>query len=1176
VVGALSVNTVQSLLRATTRVDRTDAVIQQLQSVLVATQDGETGQRGYLLTGDSAYLAPYRPAHQRADSGIAALRRAADPGSSWQPRIDSLSMYVNLKFRELDSSLAVYRVGNSAGALQIVRSNRGKALMDTVRSHIASLERDARQVRKDDGEARASAARRALWVIIVASLVAFALSVLVNRAVRSEMLHRLRSEEELERTASELAAQTHMLDTELEESQALAEELEQTTEQLQEALVEAEEGRGAAENADARTTAILSSLPDAISVFDHAWQWQYLNRHAAAIVSALGKKPEAMIGRTLWNELPELANTRFSAETRRALDTATVVEYEEHLPSLDRWFWNRIIPTSETVVTITQDITDRKRAAEDAQFSSDVNAVLAEAPLELEAMLNALARFAVPSLSDYCSIDVRDADGSVRRVAAVHRDPAKEEVLRTMWERYPYDPSSDVGSPEVLRTGVAQVTRGMRQEQITAFARTPEHASMLATLDPRSYIAVAIPATVGPPLGVIALVMSDSGRTMTDRSLELATMFATRAGGVVERAMLHQEVARARDAAAASAARFEFLANASQVLSSSLDYEVTLRHVAQLCVPELADWCAVAIVESDGTTKELAVAHKDPDKVEWARELNLRYPPDPNATSGVPQVIRSGRSELHADIPDELLRAGAVDEEHLRLIRQLGLTSAITVPMSARGTVHGAITLVSAESGRRYVSDDLSLAEELGRRAAMAVDNARLFREAEAARAEATSANRAKSDFLATISHEIRTPINAVLGYTQLIEMGLSGPLTAEQRVQIDRIASSTKHLLALVNEVLDLAKVESGTLAVQLERASVGTTVDDALALLRPQAAERGVTLSDRCEGERTSVFIGDAHRVRQVLTNLVANAVKFTSPGGTVTVTCLTVETPPPGVNTNPEAAYIAIRVMDNGEGIPADQLDRIFQPFTQVDSGYTREKSGTGLGLTISRQLAHLMGGEITVESVVDHGSTFTLWLPRYEEVRASLHPNLPSAADAGASTPELLVVPAAVDAATRRAEFERIADTLIRRVPDILATWRRRIRGASGIPEALTLTDQQIDDHEATYLTDVALTLRALGGASTGDADQGGLINDSRVIMRTVAEQHGRQRQRLGFLAISIEAELRSLAEATIVAIGSDRPSATPESIEAATVVRELTEQSIRVSRAAHRAAAAELT
>jgi signal transduction histidine kinase len=233
------------------------------------------------------------------------------------------------------------------------------------------------------------------------------------------------------------------------------------------------------------------------------------------------------------------------------------------------------------------------------------------------------------------------------------------------------------------------------------------------------------------------------------------------------------------------------------------------------------------------------------------------------------------------------------------------------------------------------------------------------------------------------MSHEIRTPINAVVGYSELLALGLSGPLTPEQSAQVERIQQSTRHLLQLVNEILDLAKIESGTLRVDSGDGQVGITVGAALDLVRTQAEAKQITLSDRCDGARTVRYRGDEDRVRQIVLNLLSNAVKFTQPGGTVTVRA-SVTAWPESMEHAPEGdRCVAITVEDSGIGIAAEHFDTIFEPFTQVETDgrnpYTRQQSGTGLGLPISRQLAALMGGMLTVESSVGAGSRFTVWLP-----------------------------------------------------------------------------------------------------------------------------------------------------------------------------------------------------
>jgi PAS domain S-box-containing protein len=452
----------------------------------------------------------------------------------------------------------------------------------------------------------------------------------------------------------------------------------------------------------------------------------------------------------------------------------------------------------------------------------------------------------------------------------------------------------------------------------------------------------------------------------------------------------------------------EFLAEASRVLASSLDTGTTLRTVARLAVPTLADWCAVDVLTEDGELERLAVEHVDPGKVRLARELEERWPSDRNAPQGVHQVLRTGKAEMMPVIPDEMLTAAARDPEHLRMIRALGLRSYICVPLTARGRVLGAVSLVHAESGRSYTPADLALAEELARRAAVAIDNARLYteteesrvqlehqtaeleeaqaememahdelqranedlaertRDAERAREAADEANAAKSAFLATMSHELRTPLNAIAGYTQLIDMGIHGPVSDAQREALDKIHRNQTHLLGLINDVLNFAKIEAGQVQYEVEDVPLNATLAAVEALVEPQL--RAKRLRYRYGGGDPFVTVrADRERIEQIVLNLLSNAVKFTDGGGEVELTW----------EVRDGAARI--HVSDTGRGIPQDKLDAIFEPFVQVDPALTRSAEGTGLGLAISRDLARAMKGDLTARSTPGKGSVFTLTLP-----------------------------------------------------------------------------------------------------------------------------------------------------------------------------------------------------
>jgi PAS domain S-box-containing protein len=293
--------------------------------------------------------------------------------------------------------------------------------------------------------------------------------------------------------------------------------------------------------------------------------------------------------------------------------------------------------------------------------------------------------------------------------------------------------------------------------------------------------------------------------------------------------------------------------------------------------------------------------------------------------------------------------------------------TSLTTPIRVGGRTIGVMTFTFSRP-REFSSDYVSMAKTFGKELGLALDRTRTRAELERARRAAEAASDAKSAFLATMSHEIRTPINAILGFTDLLQLGVAAHNPALQSDYLQRVRRSTEHLLELINDVLDLSKIESGTLTVTRESSPALVVVNEAVALIRNAATERQIQLEMSC-GESLA-YVGDALRVRQILLNLLSNAVKFSHRGGVVRLDCRVR----PGSESRIEFA-----VIDRGIGIEASSLEAIFDPFMQAERGYTRTHGGTGLGLSISRQLARLMDGDVTVNSTVGKGSTFTLTLP-----------------------------------------------------------------------------------------------------------------------------------------------------------------------------------------------------
>jgi len=433
---------------------------------------------------------------------------------------------------------------------------------------------------------------------------------------------------------------------------------------------------------------------------------------------------------------------------------------------------------------------------------------------------------------------------------------------------------------------------------------------------------------------------------------------------ITERSDLLAREQAARAAAEAAERRAAFLAEGERLLASSLDFETTLSTLARLAVPELADWCSVDVLEADGSVRRITVAHADPAKAEIARQLEV-YPPDPAGRHPRTRVLRTGRAELIPEITEAGLAGAAGNPEHFEVMRQLGYRSCMIVPLVARGRSLGAMTFVTAESGRRYGPADLALAQELAARAALAVDNARLYREAQEALAQAERANRAKDEFLATVSHELRTPLAAVLLWTRLMARGSLDD--AKKARALELIERNAKLQAQLVEDLLDVSRIISGKLRVEVRPMDLAAAVDAALDAIRPAADAKAIRIESSLDPAAAFVA-GDPARLQQVVWNLLSNAIKFTPKGGCVDVRLRRAE------------SHVELTVSDTGEGISADFLPYVFERFRQADSTTTRAHSGLGLGLGIVRHLVELHGGTVRAESAgPGHGATFTVCLP-----------------------------------------------------------------------------------------------------------------------------------------------------------------------------------------------------
>lgn len=416
------------------------------------------------------------------------------------------------------------------------------------------------------------------------------------------------------------------------------------------------------------------------------------------------------------------------------------------------------------------------------------------------------------------------------------------------------------------------------------------------------------------------------------------------------RDLVREQVARVE--AEEAAHRAEFLAEAARRLSGSLALNETVQNVADLVVEELADYCVVDLV-MDGEVQRFAAA-RDVDRAEEAPDHPLRLDLDtPQA-----RAYREREPLLVPEVDDAWIRSMAQGEDHLALMRALEPRSVIIVPLDTGRKCLGLLSAV-ATRGPAFRERDLHLAADLGRHAALAIENARLYGEAEAA-------NEAKANFLSVMSHELRTPLSAIIGYTDLIDRGVVGETTEKQHQYLSRIRASSSHLLQIIEEILAFAGTESGQESIQPADGTLGDLVSTVEVVAEPLARETGLDFSIRLTDADAEIRT-DERKVRQILLNLISNAFKFTDEGF--------VE-----VRAGLDGDEIVFDVEDTGAGIPEDRQDAIFERFWQMEEALTRKAGGTGLGLTVARSFAVLLGGTLSVESEPGVGSTFTLRIPR----------------------------------------------------------------------------------------------------------------------------------------------------------------------------------------------------
>jgi PAS domain S-box-containing protein len=605
----------------------------------------------------------------------------------------------------------------------------------------------------------------------------------------------------------------------------------------------------------------------------------------------------------------------------------------------------------QTLAMVT-DVTDRRRAEESVRFLAEASRLLAQS-LDYDTVLATISRLVVPRLADWAAVVLPGPDGG--RVEAVHAEPDRLPLVRELLEMRAGAEESAVA--RAIRSGHAVLVQDHAAEVLAGTVPDARFGELLRALAPVSLIVVPL-VLDGGVRGAILLASSDPARRYGPAERAQAEELARRAATALENARLHaaeHEARRQAEAAAAQTARL-------QAVTAALSTARTMEEVSRAALGESMG----ALGAAAGWVSQLSPGSERVELV-WA-------------TGFVPEVVEEFRSvPLYTPIPlTDAVRTGEILcienggelEQMYPGIPDRGQRSRYNawavVPLWVEERPVGGLVLNFAEA-RGFDAETRDYLLAIGRQAAVALERARLYEAERTARGEAEAANRAKFEFLTTMSHELRTPLNAIAGYVDLLDLEIRGPVTDAQRADLERIRRSQTHLLGLINDVLNFARIETGHVHFDLRDVTVDELLGEVETLIGPQVQARGLRYEYR-PADPPATVRADPEKLRQIVLNLLSNAVKFTPTGGRIVL------------SDEVDGATVRIRVADTGIGIPADKLGTIFEPFVQVNAGYTRTSEGTGLGLSISRDLARAMGGDLYAESREGEGSEFILTLPR----------------------------------------------------------------------------------------------------------------------------------------------------------------------------------------------------